>query len=60
MLVLRRKLHERIYIDTPQGERLEIVLVETEQGAVRFGLIAPRDFKIYREEIAPTKPQQPK
>lgn len=47
MLVLTRKKGEGILI----GDDIEIQVLETKAGAVRLGLTAPKEKKIYRQEI---------
>ena len=47
MLVLTRKLGEGIVI----GDDVTITIVEMKGGNVRIGIDAPRDKKIYRQEI---------
>jgi len=47
MLVLTRKIGEGIVI----GEDITITIVEMKGGNVRIGIDAPRDKKIYRQEI---------
>jgi len=47
MLVLTRKPDEGILI----GDDISIKIIEIKGGAVRIGIEAPRDKKIYRQEI---------
>ena len=47
MLVLTRKKGEGILI----GDNIKIHIVEVKGGTVRIGLDAPREKKIYRQEI---------
>lgn len=47
MLVLTRKLGEGIII----GEDITIKIIEMKGGSVRIGIEAPRDRKIYRQEV---------
>ena len=49
MLVLSRKLGEKIYI----GENVCITVVDIDRGKIRLGIEAPRDTKIYRQEVLP-------
>ena len=51
MLVLRRKLGEKIYI----GDNVCITVVDIDRGKIRLGIEAPRDVPIYREELLPLK-----
>jgi carbon storage regulator len=47
MLVLTRKAGEGIVI----GDDITIKLVEVKGGGVRIGIDAPRECKIYRQEV---------
>lgn len=47
MLVLSRKLGERIYIN----DNIVITIVEIDRGKVRLGIEAPKDVEILREEL---------
>jgi carbon storage regulator len=47
MLVLTRKIGEGIVI----GDDVKITIVEMKGGSVRIGIDAPRDRKIYRQEV---------
>ena len=47
MLVLTRKIGEGIVI----GDDVTITIVEVKGGSVRVGIDAPRDRKIYRQEV---------
>ncbi|SCZ77821.1 carbon storage regulator CsrA [Acidaminobacter hydrogenoformans] len=47
MLVLARKKEESLIIDG----KIEIVILEAEDGKVKLGINAPEDVKIYRKEI---------
>ncbi len=47
MLVLTRKLGEGIRI----GDDVTITIIEMKGGNVRIGIDAPRDKKIYRQEV---------
>lgn len=47
MLVLTRKVGEGILI----GEDVKIVVLENQDGKIRLGIEAPRDRKIYRQEV---------
>ena len=47
MLVLTRKIGEGIVI----GDDVKITIVEMKGGSVRLGIDAPRDRKIYRQEV---------
>jgi len=47
MLVLTRKLGEGIII----GDNITIKIIEMKGGSVRIGIEAPRENKIYRQEV---------
>jgi carbon storage regulator len=47
MLILRRKIGERIVIDG----RIEVTVLHIRGGKVRLGFQAPRDVRVLREEI---------
>ena len=47
MLVLSRKPNEGIYI----GNDIKVTVVEVKGNQVKIGITAPRDVRIYREEI---------
>jgi carbon storage regulator CsrA len=52
MLVMSRKLLERIRVRTPAGD-IWIQLVGVKCGKARLGIDAPREFLISREELLP-------
>ena len=47
MLVLSRKPNQSIII----GEDIEVVVLEVKGDTVKLGLKAPKDVKVYRQEI---------
>ncbi len=47
MLILTRKPGESIFI----GDRIKVTVVEIKGSQIRIGVEAPRDLRIYREEI---------
>jgi carbon storage regulator len=47
MLILRRKIGERIVIDG----RIEVTVLQVRGGKVRLGFSAPRDVRVMREEV---------
>jgi len=47
MLVLTRKIGEGIVI----GDDVRITVLEDREGKIRIGIDAPRDKKIYRQEV---------
>ena len=51
MLVLSRKVGEKLFITTPEGHRIEVTVSKIENGAVALGIDAPRDYGIFREEL---------
>jgi len=54
MLVLSRKLNEKIVIDGG----IVVTVVKIEGGQVRLGIEAPRDVKVFREEILETSKRE--
>lgn len=50
MLVLMRRVGERLFIDTSEG-RITITITETRSTCVRVGIDAPKGMSIVREEI---------
>jgi carbon storage regulator len=51
MLVLARKVSEKIIISNPIGENIIICIVNKDGNQVKIGINAPKEFKIHREEI---------
>jgi len=51
MLVLGRKVSEQILITSPNGTRLDLMVVEVRGDKVRIGINAPRDWTIHRREV---------
>ncbi len=47
MLTLTRKVGESIRI----GDEIQIVVKEIRRNHVRIGILAPREIKIFREEV---------
>lgn len=47
MLILNRKTNESIMLD----DRIEIKILETQDGKVKLGIEAPREVTILRKEI---------
>ena len=47
MLILSRKLNESIMI----GDRVEISVVDIKGDQVKLGIKAPRDIKVFRQEV---------
>jgi carbon storage regulator CsrA len=54
MLVLSRKLDEKITVFGPDGQQLmELVIVNIDHGKVRLGVKADKALAIYRNELIP-------
>lgn len=51
MLVLSRKLGEKIYIELGGGVIVELVIADIDRGKVRLGIEAPRHVPIMRKEL---------
>ena len=47
MLLLKSKHHQKINI----GDTIKITVLGSKHGQVRFGIEAPDDIKVWREEI---------
>jgi len=53
MLVLSRKLSEKIVITAPCGTQITVCLVEIRHAKkCRIGVEAPRDWIVHRKEVA--------
>lgn len=50
MLVLGRKLGDVVTIETPEGRKITVTVVNLRNHSVRIGFDAPPDFKITRNE----------
>lgn len=60
MLVLSRKLHEKIALDVPPSavsRRILVSVAEIDRGKVKIGLEADRDVKIMRLELMDQPPK---
>jgi carbon storage regulator len=51
MLVLSRKLNEKLIIVLPDGTRIALQVVRATAGKARIGIDAPPDVKVFREEL---------
>jgi carbon storage regulator len=51
MLILKRKLHERIVLILTDGTEMFVEFVERLGGSVRIGVEAPREIQVHRAEI---------
>ena len=51
MLILERKVNETITITSPSGEFIEIKMIDTVRGKAKFGINAPDDYLILRDEL---------
>ena len=62
MLVLSRRQNQGIVIEVPPSTNtttIRLVVVESSGGLTRFGLEAPREVNICRDEV-PLRPKNPK
>lgn len=59
MLVLSRRVHEKVYLFFPDGTRVEVVLAEMQNGKVRLGFTAPKWVNILRAELADPPAAEP-
>ena len=55
MLVLTRRVNERIVI----GDDVTVTVLEVRGDQVRLGIEAPRDVKVFREEVLQRDEQEP-
>lgn len=55
MLILTRRVNEKIVIETKHGEKIEVFPLAVNGSQIKFGVNAPRDTAIDREEIAQRK-----
>lgn len=55
MLVITRKLFEKVYIDTPDGKRICVTVCGIngygKKGKVKIGIDAEKEYTIAREEL---------
>ena len=55
MLVLTRKLYEKVYIKTPEGKDIALTICGIQgygkNGRVKIGIDADKDYVIAREEL---------
>jgi carbon storage regulator CsrA len=51
MLVLTRKVNERVAVDLPDGRRVWVQLLEIDRNKVRLAFVADKDVRINREEV---------
>jgi len=52
MLILERKINDVITITSPTGEHIHIHMIETSRGKTKFGINAPEDYLILRDELS--------
>ncbi|MDY6895196.1 MAG: carbon storage regulator [Thermotogota bacterium] len=50
MLILSRKIGESIVIQVG-NRKIKLIMVEQDNGSIKIGFEAPKDIKIYREEV---------
>lgn len=53
MLVLSRKPKEWVTIECPNGDVIQVGLVDIDRNKARFGFVASAAYKIYRDELLP-------
>ena len=58
MLVLKRNLSEKIFIQSPDGTVIELMLVEVRGQSARIGIQAPRDWAILRPDAKNLDPPE--
>ena len=52
MLVLERKIDQKIFIRCPNGALITVYLNRVGSRTATLGVNAPSDYKIYRDELA--------
>lgn len=58
MLILARKVGERVRVLLPDGSALWIVVTEIDKLKVRLGFDCPEDVRVHREEIIDPQPRK--
>ena len=58
MLVLSRKVGERVLLDVPGRPPIWVTVVSNQSGKVRLGFDADRTVGIWREELLPDAPSR--
>jgi carbon storage regulator CsrA len=62
MLVLTRKLYEKVYITTPDGKKIALTICGIQgygkNGRVKIGIDADKNYVIAREELILSKNQE--
>ena len=51
MLVLSRKIGEKIVIEISKDRKIELCVVAIQAGKVKLGVEAPRDVSVMRSEL---------
>lgn len=51
MLVLSRKVNERIVITSPEGVKITLMLIEVRGDKARIGVEAPIEYRVNRGEV---------
>lgn len=51
MLVLTRRVGERLILTDPEGRQVTFIILSDRDNQIRIGIEAPRDIEIHREEI---------
>ena len=58
MLILTRRPGETLIIETPDGERIEVTVLEVKGNQIRIGTNAPDDIAIVLEELLEKLPAE--
>jgi len=56
MLILARRNDESLIITTPNGEEIQIILMNAHRGSAQLGIQAPPDYIITRDELIKKQP----
>ena len=56
MLTLSRQTHQEVIIETPEGRKIRVAVVQIDGGRVRLGFDADKEVKIHRRELVEPNP----
>lgn len=62
MLMLTRKIHERIFVTVPASDKptvIEVELIDIDRNRSRIGFVAEPNVEIMRSELVAGKKQEP-
>ena len=50
MLILKRTLDQKIYIEVPGGDVITIMVTKIQRDGVKLGIDAPKNYQIVRDD----------